>query len=312
MHGITVVVPVHGRSPFLLNAIESIQAQRTSESLEIIYVLDRASKESEELIRTFSNKHSRVITSNQAGISAAHNLGVWNANFDLIAIMHSDDEMLPYRLEKQAKFLRENEQIVCVGGQIEFVDERGQFKGFATFPTLPNQVRWAMKKFCVIAHPTAMYRREIAVKALGYQEEFVPAEDFHLWTKMLRFGEIANLPDLVLRYRLHPEQLSQKRKEESASAKLSVILSMQRKDGIALSKWGSQLHKYREVLFERILQSTLKGRTGKKPLLVLFQFAVSFLVSPSSGMAFVRLWAMKRQIRMSLNRSLERIEVNNK
>jgi hypothetical protein len=63
--------------------------------------------------------------------------------------------------------------------------------------------------YCPLAHPALMFRRSLVERSLlSYSEEFRHAEDYHLWSQLLQRVRAANLPDLVLHYRLHPRQVS--------------------------------------------------------------------------------------------------------
>jgi hypothetical protein len=61
---------------------------------------------------------------------------------------------------------------------------------------------------CPINHPSVMMRR-MAVLAVGsYRVEMMPAEDLDLWLRMSERGRLANLPDVITRYRLHESSVS--------------------------------------------------------------------------------------------------------
>ncbi len=53
-----------------------------------------------------------------------------------------------------------------------------------------------------------MMRKEAVTQCGGYRPTFVPAEDLDLWLRMAEFGQIANLPDILLKYRLHENSIS--------------------------------------------------------------------------------------------------------
>jgi hypothetical protein len=48
-------------------------------------------------------------------------------------------------------------------------------------------------------------RREAFLAAGGYRKGLNVAEDYDLWLRMAERGEIANLPDRLVRYRVHSE-----------------------------------------------------------------------------------------------------------
>ena len=50
------------------------------------------------------------------------------------------------------------------------------------------------------ADPSVMYRKQIALKAGGYKQEFWPGDDTHLWIRMGMMGQLANIENLSLKY----------------------------------------------------------------------------------------------------------------
>jgi hypothetical protein len=59
-----------------------------------------------------------------------------------------------------------------------------------------------------IIHPSAMVRHEILRQVGGYRAEFEPAEDRDLWLRLAEVGQLANVPELVLKYRIHAQCVS--------------------------------------------------------------------------------------------------------
>ena len=65
-----------------------------------------------------------------------------------------------------------------------------------------------MNGFCSISHPSVMMRRKAALAVGGYRVEMMPAEDFDLWLRMGERGRLANLPDVITRYRVLESSVS--------------------------------------------------------------------------------------------------------
>lgn len=222
--GLSVVMPLHGSAPYLEEAFESISFQGVEENYELLIVLDKTSRN----LAGFPDlvaKNVRFIESEHSGVAHAHNAGIKSARFDIVAIAHSDDIYSPSRLSRQLKFLRSHPEIVGVGTQIDLIDEEGVIVGHGNYPIHPGTVEWAMRYKSVIAHPTAMYRKSIAISVGGYRQEFAPAEDFDLWRRMIQVGPFANLATTEIRYRLHKGQTSSTQIRLSSQKKAQVIVS---------------------------------------------------------------------------------------
>jgi hypothetical protein len=69
-----------------------------------------------------------------------------------------------------------------------------------------------------------MYRKEAVLAAGGYQHEAYPlVDDYDLWSRLaLRGLRFANLPEVLLRYRVHPEMSKATRLREIIRGVLNV------------------------------------------------------------------------------------------
>jgi hypothetical protein len=76
-----------------------------------------------------------------------------------------------------------------------------------------------------LAHPTVMFRRAFfAEHGLRYSPDFADAEDYELWTRVARFTELANLPEVLLQYRRHDEQISTMKKAKQDETVRKILL----------------------------------------------------------------------------------------
>jgi hypothetical protein len=54
-----------------------------------------------------------------------------------------------------------------------------------------------------LPQPAAMLRKSVALKAGGYRHDYPYSEDCDLFLRMGEAGRLANLPDILVKYRLH-------------------------------------------------------------------------------------------------------------
>jgi hypothetical protein len=67
-------------------------------------------------------------------------------------------------------------------------------------------------------------RRDAVQKVGRYREQFKTSQDLDLWLRLAEVGRLANLPEILLKYRYHPESVGFTKFEEQRRVK-SIILS---------------------------------------------------------------------------------------
>jgi hypothetical protein len=77
------------------------------------------------------------------------------------------------------------------------------------YPESSEATRCAMIFRCPLAHAAVMMRRSLfCEEGFAYDPEARHVEDFDLWLRVAETHEVANVPKVLLRYRLHAEQVS--------------------------------------------------------------------------------------------------------
>lgn len=234
---VTVLIPCNSLHKWVEQSIKSSAKALNNLGGEILVVLDGIS------IRDFrgllgqldlgEKTELTLIESPKSGIVEALNFGLGISKYDFIARMDSDDEMLPDRLNMQREFLIRNHEVVAVGGAIELINENGASLRTIAYPIESSLVREKMKSGSFMAHPAVMFRKESVIEVGGYRDLFPYAEDFDLWVRLLGIGELANLQDKVIRYRQHPDQVSNLKRTKQEESTETIIWLNRIQDGIS-------------------------------------------------------------------------------
>jgi len=250
---VSVVLPVRNGLPYLPASVNSILDQ-TYEHFELITIDDGSTDETRDWLaaRALQDGRLRCVDNPGRGLVDALNIGLNAARGVYIARMDADDIAMPRRLEKQVKFLESNPSIAVLGTQVLPIDAKGDpVSKVTSFPTDPASISTALvEKGCIFRHPTIMARREALLSVGGYRPALTYAEDFDLWLRMAERFDLANLPDVTLFYRLHPQSISQARQMEQQLAHSLALLSAQRRrrglsDPIetgTYSRWDARAH----------------------------------------------------------------------
>jgi len=220
---VSVVLPVFDGEAYLDQAVESILAQSLG-AIELIAIDDGSRDRSLAILKAHAvaDPRLRVVTRENRGLVATLNEAIALAEAEFVAIMNADDVALPTRLEKQLVFLQRHPQVAVVGCQVQLLTSGSASSVVARLPVTPEEVRAFLPLASPVAHPAVMFRRE-AVTACGlYREQMMPAEDYDLWLRISEHHDIANLPEVLLQYRLHGGQVSASRFEAVAAATLAA------------------------------------------------------------------------------------------
>lgn len=205
---VSVILAVNRDDGFLASAIESVLAQSMA-NFEFLIIANNCSDELWTNLQERAVKDARLrpLRTPLGQLPYNLNFGLHHARSEFIARMDADDISLPQRLERQLCFLRDNPAISVVGGSYENIDEHDKVIGRPVLLQLdPKRIHERLPFETCMAHPSVMMRRADVLKVGGYAYGLF-AEDWDLWLRMRRAGmRFANLPDLVMRYRIHSGQ----------------------------------------------------------------------------------------------------------
>jgi len=204
-------MPVYNTVSFLPAALQSIKKQ-TYSNWELIVIDDHSTDGSWEVLQQFAKKDSRIQAirnKTNRGVSFTANKATKLAKSQFIARMDSDDIAAPNRLAVQVKFLLKHPEVIALGGQCDVINEHDQVIGHKRFPTQPSHVRKMLFSFASIQQPTMMVNAALLPKNFHWYEVFLAtAEEHELLFRLLQYGQLANLPDKLLSYRIHSKNIS--------------------------------------------------------------------------------------------------------
>jgi hypothetical protein len=227
---VSVVMVVCNVQRFLGEAIESILGQ-TYREFEFVIVDFGSSDKSKEIISSFAAKDSRVNFHEipHCGLAEARNHACSLAQGQYIAIMDADDISVPERIAWEVDFLETHPQVGVVGGAVDWIDVTGkslQSTWAALHPPVGNsEILPALQSENQFWQPSVLMRREAFTAVGRYRQAFAPAEDYDLWLRISEKFEVANLDRVVLKYRIHPNQVSMRKHKQQNISSLAALLS---------------------------------------------------------------------------------------
>ena len=222
---VSVVLPVWNGARYLPQAIESILGQSLA-SLELIVVDDGSTDGSLSIARSYAARDARVVVLPvvHGGLVRALNAGIAAARGRCVARMDADDVAHRDRLAAQLAFLDAHPHCVVVGSSIRIVDEEGRELCDFRYPLTHAEIEHALLTVQpAFSHPAVLMRREALLEVRGYRAERFPSEDLDLWLRLVGRGQLANLPQPLLRYRRHHDTISARQSAQQRTMTATLI-----------------------------------------------------------------------------------------
>ena len=203
---ISVLMPVYKTAPYLREAIDSMLAQ-TFGDFELIVLNDGSPDEAEAIIDSYTDERIvRYTGKTNVGLANILNIGIDMARGKYIARMDSDDISLPDRLQVQFDYLEQHPDIDLVSVAMQ---QFGDGSKLMQYDNATEDIKFNALFFSPVLHASSMWRKEWFAR-LRYEQDYVPAEDYRLWTQALLSGiHMRNLPDVLYLYRQYATQVTQ-------------------------------------------------------------------------------------------------------
>jgi glycosyltransferase involved in cell wall biosynthesis len=235
---ISVLMCVYNSEKYLAAAVNSVLNQTFSD-FEFIIIDDGSTDQSKSILRQFEKQDSRIqlFSRPNTGVISARNEALRYAKGRYVSVIDSDDIALPEMLVKQLRFLNSHPEYVAVGQRVLMIDpddapirianklvnhediDNEHMQGQATFP-----------------HSGAMIRLNAIQTVGGYREELKSAEDMDLWLRLAEIGKLTNLPEVLLKYRLHLESIGHSKRKEQVQATRQLIIDAHHRRGLTPPK----------------------------------------------------------------------------
>ena len=206
---VSVVLPVYNGEKHLAEAVESILSQ-TFRDFEFIIIDDGSTDGASDILRRYQQEDDRirVYPQENRGAVAASNRGCQLAQGEYVARMDHDDVSLPERLARQVAYLEAHPEIGVLGTWIQEIDSRGLKREIRRKLTMPRVIAWGLCFESCLPNPTVMMRRAVIERIGFYGTEALHADDYDLWVRALSVTQLANIPEVLLRYRVWPGSLT--------------------------------------------------------------------------------------------------------
>lgn len=238
---VTVLMPVFNGVPFLSEAISSILRQ-TFEDFEFLIIDDGSTDGSGRIIESFDDTRIRFVKNEvNLGLVAALNCGMQLARGEYIARMDADDISRPHRIARQVRFLETSPKVGVCGSWVKFFPKERHY--IWKLPATSEEIKCRMFHAVGLAHPSVMLRRKLFLDhGLFYDPAYTHIEDYELWGRALQFMDFANIKEVLLDYRISPDQVCSRHRAEQLAAVAPLRLQRVRELGVEPTADQQKLH----------------------------------------------------------------------
>jgi len=198
---------------YLSAFIESIAAS-TVYPKQIIIVDDCSTDDSLAILKDCVAKVANldvICLERNVGFANALNCGLLHVNTRYVARIDPDDMIATSRLELQYRFLEQNQSFSVVGSNVLYVNhDATKIVGKSNFPPDHHAImqRYQRGEHGLV-HGACLFRSEI-FQLVRYRQEYVPAEEYDLFSRIMLCGYLAgNLTENLTRVRIHDKSVSQ-------------------------------------------------------------------------------------------------------
>ena len=204
---ISVVIPTYNRRRWIGRAIRSVLEQ-TYTPAEIIVVDDGSSDGSMEYILENFPLVNFVKQSNQ-GVSSARNKGIRLSSSKWIALLDSDDEWYPEKLEKQVKAIQEKPDHQFCHTEEIWVRNGVRVNQMKKHQKYGGHIFEKCLDMCRISPSSVLIQKSILDKTGWFDKELRVCEDYDLWLRVTaRYPTLYLDEPLIIKYGGYKDQLS--------------------------------------------------------------------------------------------------------
>ncbi len=231
---VSVLIAVYNSDRYLATAIESV-LQQTFTDFECLLIDDGSTDRSGQILQAYAARDSRlrIFQQSNCGIAKTRNRLLAEARAEWVAVMDADDVMLPDRLERQVQFLSAHPEVVCVGGALDWIDQQGRLIGHLDMPQSDAEIQQLLLGgISLLHHPCTMVRRSALLQVGGYDETLMASVDLDLWLRLGEVGQLANLPETMLQYRLHSHSVTHAKQLQQSQDALTACQNAWKRRGI--------------------------------------------------------------------------------
>ncbi len=201
---VSIITPAYNRASYLDETIQSVLAQDYPR-IEYIVLDDGSTDDTREVLAKYTG---RIIweTHPNMGETRTVNKGISMAKGEIVAVVNSDDPLLPGAVNEAVAFMQAYPDIMVAYPDWDYIGPTSEVTGHI-------QVReydylYMLKRHYCTPGPGAFIRRKAFELTEMRDPEFKYVADLEYWLRLGLYGKFARIPKTLATFRVHPDSAS--------------------------------------------------------------------------------------------------------
>ena len=229
---VSIVLPFYNGQHFLEETLRSF-IEQTYHNWECLVIDDYSPSSGKKICASFNDSRIRYIKNDQGkGMANARNTGCQLANGEFIALNDQDDISLPNRLLHQIRAFQRGPELLLIG---TWRKNFGLNNHKACHEIDPERIKIRLLGNSQFTNPSVMFRACLFKdQEMKFDQKMAPADDYDFICRVSILGSVANIPEILCKYRIHDKQAST---EQSLLLEKNALLIKKKYINHLLNSW---------------------------------------------------------------------------
>ena len=218
MAKVSIIIPTYNCLLFLPTAINSVLDQ-SHQDFELLIINDNSTDDTENYLKTLTDKRIQTITTAGLGAAQARNIGIARASGEFIAFLDADDFWLPEKISLQLELHDMHPDLAMSFTNYDHINESyksiidgfsysGQFQGKKEkFITLKKPIDFIIGNN-VIGTSTVMVKTSILKNMQCFNTDLKYCEDWDLWLRICEKHNLGILNSIQTCYLMRKDSIT--------------------------------------------------------------------------------------------------------
>ena len=201
---VSIITPAYNRASYLDETIQSVLEQDYPR-VEYVVLDDGSTDNTREVLKKY-NEQIIWETHPNMGETRTVNKGFGMAHGDIVAVVNSDDPLLPGAVSTAVAFMQAHPDILVAYPDWNKISPSSEVTEHVQVPEY--DYLYMLKRHHCIVGPGAFIRRKAFDLTEMRDPELRYVADFEYWLRLGLYGKFARIPKTLATFRVHPDSAS--------------------------------------------------------------------------------------------------------